>query len=365
MELGFPAGPVWADEVSLIARYAGNCAIDVVEGHTGAPGPGEVQIAVAFTGICGTDLHILHGAMDHRVRPPAVIGHEMSGRISALGSAVTDWAVGDPVTVMPLRWCGTCPACRNGNSHICHRLDFVGIDSPGSMQTAWNVPADILVRLPETMPLQRAALVEPTAVAVHDVGRAALAAGERVVVVGGGPVGLLIACVARAADARVLLLEVEPYRRAVAEQLGLTVLDPTAVDVPAAVAEWTSGAGADASFEVSATQPGLDTALGVLGVRGRMVIVGIHAQPRPLDLHQVFWRELTILGARVYQRVDFAAAVHLVAAECCPRRRPHLPDRTAGGRRGRVRGPRIRLAGDEGPRRLPVGLTRWLSRCST
>jgi 2-desacetyl-2-hydroxyethyl bacteriochlorophyllide A dehydrogenase len=305
-------------ESARAARYVGDHRLEVTSVDVVPPGPGEVRIDVAFTGICGTDLHILHGAMDHRVRPPAVIGHEMSGRISALGDAVTDWAVGDPVTVVPLRWCGACPACRSGHSHICQHLDFVGIDSPGSMQAAWTVPADLLVRLPDTMPLQRAALVEPTAVAVHDVGRAALVAGERVVVVGAGPVGLLIACVARAADAEVLLLEVAPYRRAVAEQLGLTVLDPTEADVPAAVDDWTSGAGADASFEVSASQPGLDTALGVLGVRGRMVVVGIHAQPRQLDLHQVFWRELTILGARVYQRADFTAAVHLVAAEAVP-----------------------------------------------
>jgi 2-desacetyl-2-hydroxyethyl bacteriochlorophyllide A dehydrogenase len=304
--------------VSLAARYVGQGRIDVVDYHPEAPGSGQVQVAVAYTGICGTDLHILHGAMDNRVQPPAVVGHEMSGWISAIGAAVSDWEVGDAVTVMPLRWCGTCSACRIGHSHICQQLDFVGIDSPGSMQTAWNVPADLLIRLPEAMPLERAALVEPTAVAVHDVGRAALAAGERIVVVGGGPVGLLIASVARAADAEVLVLEVDPFRRGVAEQLGLTVLDPTAVDVPAAVAEWTAGAGAGASFEVSASQAGLDTALSVLGVRGRMVVVGIHSQPRLLDLHQVFWRELTVLGARVYQRVDFAAAVHLVAAEAFP-----------------------------------------------
>ena len=99
-----------------------------------------MRIDVAYTGICGTDLHILHGAMDQRVTVPAVIGHEMSGRIAEIGPGVVGWAVGDPVTVMPLDWCGDCPACQRGHAHICQRLNFVGIDSAGSMQASWTVP---------------------------------------------------------------------------------------------------------------------------------------------------------------------------------------------------------------------------------
>src|SRR3954452_7487128 len=106
------------------ARYIGNGTLEVVAARPAEPGAGEVQLAVAYTGICGTDLHVLHGAMDARVTLPAVLGHEMSGRVAALGPEVTGWAVGDAVTVMPLRWCGTCPACLAGNSHICQRLDF-------------------------------------------------------------------------------------------------------------------------------------------------------------------------------------------------------------------------------------------------
>ena len=92
------------------ARYVGHGGIEVSQVEAQPPGPGEVQVAVAYTGICGTDLHILHGAMDARVRLPAVLGHEMSGRGAVLGADVTGWAAGDAVTVMPLRWCGDCPA---------------------------------------------------------------------------------------------------------------------------------------------------------------------------------------------------------------------------------------------------------------
>ena len=208
------------------ACYVGDGQLAVLDVEASPPGAGEVQIDVAFTGICGTDLHIVHGAMDQRVRLPAVLGHEMSGTVRDVGAGVEDWSRGDRVTVMPLSWCGACPACLAGQSYLCHALNFIGIDSPGSMQPAWTVPADTLVRLPAGLDLALAALAEPTAVAVHDVRRAGLVAGDRTAVVGGGPIGLLIACVARAEGADVLVLEPNERRRGVAERLGFRVCDP-------------------------------------------------------------------------------------------------------------------------------------------
>jgi 2-desacetyl-2-hydroxyethyl bacteriochlorophyllide A dehydrogenase len=276
------------------------------------PGPGEVRLEVAYTGICGTDLHILHGAMDKRVSLPQPIGHEMSGRVAAIGPDVTGWTVGQHATVMPLDWCGECPACVAGQRHICHKLTFIGIDSPGALQSLWTVPAHVLVPLPEDMPLQHGALVEPTAVAVHDVRRGGVRAGEHVVVVGGGPVGALIALVCRATGARVLVSEPDPYRRRLVADLGLRTVDPTAEDLPALVEEWTGGAGAGVAFEVSGAAAGVTTAVDVLAVRGRLVLVAIHSAPREVDLHRFFWRELTLVGARVYERADFDTAVELI-----------------------------------------------------
>ncbi|MDG4809652.1 alcohol dehydrogenase catalytic domain-containing protein [Micromonospora sp. WMMD1120] len=168
--------------------YRGARDLAVVPRDPEPPGPGEVRVAVAYTGICGTDLHIFHGDMDARVGGSAVLGHEMSGRIAAAGAGVSGWTIGQPVTVMPTRRCGRCAACRGGNSHICHAMDFLGIDSPGAMQSSWTVPADLVLALPDDLPLDRAALVEPVAVAVHDVRRGRVTAGEQVVVVGGGGV---------------------------------------------------------------------------------------------------------------------------------------------------------------------------------
>ena len=153
----------------------------------------------------------------------------------------------------------------------------------------------------------------------HDVERARLVAGERAVVVGGGPVGVLVAVVAAARGAQVLVIEPDAYRRGVIEGLGFAVVDP-ADDVAAAVAAHTAGAGADVAFEVSGSQPGLTTAVEVLRPRGRLVAIGIHTEPRLVDLKGVFWRELEILGARVYTRSDFEAAIALVAAHDDSRR---------------------------------------------
>jgi 2-desacetyl-2-hydroxyethyl bacteriochlorophyllide A dehydrogenase len=294
------------------AAYVGNQEVRVGEREPVTPAAGEVQIAVAYTGLCGTDLHILHGNMDARVTTPLVFGHEMSGTIAALGAGVEDWKVGDSVTVMPLDWDGTCPACLAGNSHICQNLNFVGIDSAGSLQQLWNVRADLLVRLPEGLALDDAALAEPVAVAVHDVRRSELVAGDKVVVIGGGPIGVLIATVARHFGAEVTVIELEAGRRGQIEQLGFTTLDPRETDQVQWVESWTGGAGADVVFEVSGAAAAVLGATALAKVRGTVVVVAIHPTPREINLQRVFWRELRLLGARVYQRVDFETAVELL-----------------------------------------------------
>lgn len=300
------------------AVYTQGGSITVRDHPLATPGEEQVRVDVAFTGICGTDLHILHGEMDARVGGEAVLGHEMSGRIAALGSGVTGWAVGDPVSVMPLDWCGRCPACRAGHWHVCEQLTFLGIDAPGSLQQSWTVPARTLVRLPSDLDLAAGALTEPTAVAVHDVRRSGLCPGEKVLVVGGGPVGLLIAVVSRHTQAEVTIAETDPFRRAIAEGLGFRTLDPGAVEVPAEVLAWTGGAGANVVFEVSGAEAGLAAAADSLAVRGRLCLVAIHVQPRVFNVFRYFWRELSLIGARLYDRADFEDAVELVAAGVIP-----------------------------------------------
>jgi len=291
------------------AFYEGPGNIRLREIHPTPPQQGEAQLRVAYAGLCGTDRHIFHGKMDWRVKRPQVIGHELSGTIVDLGPGVQGWDVGQRVTVMPLDWCGQCPACRAGHTHICHRLKFLGIDTPGAFQELWNVPVRTLIPLPDGLPLRLGSLIEPVAVACHDVRLANVQAGERVVVIGGGPVGALIAWVARTAGADVTIAEIQPGRLRLLRQWGFQVVDPMATDLMAHIEAESGGAGADVVFEVSAQPAGIETALKLPRTRGRVVIVGIFSEPPRVDLFRCFWRELHLIGARVYEREDFETAI--------------------------------------------------------
>lgn len=302
------------------ACFVGNRRFEVVDRSMTVPGSGQVDVDVAYAGICGTDLHAFHGAWDGQIALPAVLGHEMSGTVAATGEGVPGWAEGDRVTVNPLDWCGACAACNAGHTHICHDLRVMGYAFPGAMQSRVTVPARSLVRLPDGIDLELAALVEPTAVAVHDIRRAGLLPGERVLVVGGGPIGVLIALVARAQGADVVLVELSEERRRLAASLGLRVLDPALEDVVTFVGDWTESAGVPVAFEVSGSPGGVETAVQALAVRGRLIVVAIHGARPPVDLYRVFQRELTVIGARVYDQPAFDEAVRLLSAGEIPAR---------------------------------------------
>src|SRR5947207_6460926 len=179
------------------AFFAGNQTFQTGPCVPVPPGEGQVQLRVAYCGLCGTDLHLYHGAMAHRLTLPHVMGHEMSGTIERVGSGVAGWSAGDRVTVRPLDPCGKCPACAAGHSHICHNLKFIGIDTPGALQGHWTVPAHTLHRLPDSLDLRQGAMVEPIAVACHDVRMSGLRQDEFAAVIGGGPSGILVALVAK------------------------------------------------------------------------------------------------------------------------------------------------------------------------
>lgn len=295
------------------AYYRGNRTIEIGECRGTAPGAGQVQLRVSHCGICGTDLHLFHGNMDHRVTMPQVIGHESSATIAAVGEGVTGWQTGDRVTVRPLDPCGECPACRRGYGHVCQKLKFIGIDAPGAMQSLWTVPAGTLHRLPNTVSLLDASLVEPIAVACHDVRLGEVREGEFVVVIGGGPIGALVALVARNKGARVVVTEINPFRIALLGRLGLEVYDPRTVDIPALVQAETREAGADAVFEVSGAAAGAELMTKLPGVRGRVVMVAVFPKPVPVDLHKFFWKEMRLIGTRVYEAEDFDEAIALLA----------------------------------------------------
>ncbi|MEM9223192.1 MAG: alcohol dehydrogenase catalytic domain-containing protein [Pseudomonadota bacterium] len=296
------------------AHYRGNKTFTVDEVTAPTPGDGEVAVKIAYCGICGTDMHVYHGNMDARVGFERVIGHEMSGVVESLGGGVSGFVPGQKVVVRPLHACGDCPACARDHSHICQKLKFLGLDTDGAMQEIWVVPAHTLHALPDDLPLDHAALIEPVAVACHDVRLSGLTVGEDAVVIGGGPIGVLVAMVARENGGNVVLSEVNPHRLAIARKLGFETVNPTNVDLGPYMNERTCGKGADVVFEVSGSQPGVDAMTAVAATRARIVMVAIHAKKPQIDLFQFFWRELQMIGARVYEPQDYERAIALVAS---------------------------------------------------
>ena len=280
------------------------------------PGPevpdGWALVDVACTGICGSDLSILHG--NHpRAAAPLVMGHEVSGRVARAGA--TGPREGALVAVEPLISCGRCRACRTGSPHVCSRLGLYGIDAPGGLATRLAVPPDRLHELPGDVDPRTAALVEPLAVAVHAVALSGMERGDVVAVHGAGPIGLLTALVARAEGAgTVVVVEPGTWRREVARGFGLTV----AADgdgLTAALDELTGGEGADTTFDTAAHPAVAARLSATTRVLGRVVVVGVYKEPVPVDLQGICFREQSLQGVRVYTSADVRRAVRLVAED--------------------------------------------------
>ena len=282
------------------------------------PGDDQIRIQIAYCGICGTDLHIYKGHMDARVKAPQAVGHEASGVVAACGKNVKGFAVGDKVTVRPLDNCGQCNTCKAGHTHICEKLRFMGIETAGGFAQYWTVPARLVHHLPASMDLKLAALVEPLAVACHDIRRSEMKEGDFVVINGGGPIGMLIALCARAAGGRVTLIEINEKRLELAEKLGFEVINPLKEDAVALIRSRTGGSGADVVFEVSGSVPGARIITELARPRGTIVMVAIYAKPVEVDLHKFFWKELRMVGARVYEYDDYEKAIALADSHTLP-----------------------------------------------
>jgi 2-desacetyl-2-hydroxyethyl bacteriochlorophyllide A dehydrogenase len=275
------------------------------------PAAGEALLRVRRVGICGTDLHIFQGHLDHRIPLGGTIGHETLADVVEAPPG-SGFRPGERVVVEPLKVCGVCRACRTGAAYLCYRLRVMGVEEPGGMQEYWTVPADRMLRVPVTLGDDEAAVIEPLAVATHDVRRAEVKEGDAVVVLGGGPIGALIAMVARHHGARVLVSEVNPFRADILRKLGLDTVDPDALT--ARVSAWTDGDGADVVFEVTGNPAAVRVMAGLVRVWGTISMVAIHGESVPVDLYRFFARELTMHGSRLYARGDWEEAITLAAS---------------------------------------------------
>jgi (R,R)-butanediol dehydrogenase / meso-butanediol dehydrogenase / diacetyl reductase len=280
------------------------------------PKAGETLLKIRRVGICGSDLHIFQGHLDHRVPKNNVIGHEVLAEVAqpAPGSA---FAEGDRVVVVPILSCGACRACRIGASYLCYKLKVFGVDAPGGMCEYWSVPTDRLLKVPSSLSDDDAGLIEPLAVATHDVERAGVKPGDAVVVFGGGPIGTLIALVCRHRGARVKVSEINPFRVEKLRSLGLEAIGPEQ-DPVAVVSEWTGGDGADVVFEVSGSPEAIALVTTVVRVWGTVSIIAIHSGPVAVNLYPMFGRELTMHGSRLYTFAAWEEAIRLASAGAIP-----------------------------------------------
>src|SRR5687768_4048056 len=291
--------------------YRRNRKFETGEAEMPRPGAGEALLRVRRVGICGTDLHIFQGHLDHRVPRGGIIGHETFADVVSAPDG-SGFREGDRVVVEPVQFCGQCRACRMGATYLCYQLKVLGVDVTGGMQEYWAVPAARLLKLPDSVSDHDAPLIEPLAVATHDVTRAEVKAGDRVVVFGGGPIGTLIALVSRHRGADVKVVEINPHRVEMLHRFGLAAIGPSE-DVKAVVNGWTEGAGADIAFEVSGSPDAAALVTEVVRVWGTVAIIAIHSEPVPVHLYSLFARELKVHGSRLYTRSAWEEAIRLVA----------------------------------------------------
>ncbi len=297
------------------AVYKGNGVLSVEEGLSKMPDESQVQIRVSYCGICGSDLHILQGSEDHRMHLPSVIGHECSGEVWRTGSGVTNFKPGDRVVVWPVKACKTCYACKEGFEHVCQNLQVRGIETDGAFQYAWTLDEDALVRLPDTVSMLHGALVEPLAICCHVVKRGGVKKGDFAVVIGGGPIGLMTALVAKAAGAEVLISEVNENRLERAEKMGILTVNPIREDLLDVVKKQTGNKGADVVFETSGSQPGVDSMVWLPKVHGTVVLVAIYGKPMTVDLKQLYYYEKNVVTARMQEKEDMEKAIELLEKE--------------------------------------------------
>ncbi|KEO50749.1 2,3-butanediol dehydrogenase [Thioclava pacifica] len=296
------------------ARWHGVKDIRVEDIDTPEPGPGEVAIKVAWTGICGSDLHeYLAGPIfvpveqDHPLshdKAPITMGHEYCGTVARLGDGVSGLAIGDRVAIEPIFACGSCPACHEGKYNLCDSLGFVGLSGGhGGFAATSVVPARMVHKMPDDLSMEQGALVEPAAVALHAVRMSTLKAGDMAAVFGAGPIGLLVVEALRVAGAaQIHVVKPSPERRAKALELGATsVIDPMANDPVTAIRAATGGV--HVAFEVTGVPRVLPQCIDSTRHEGQTLIVSIWEGDASFNPNTAVLKERQLQGTIAYRNV--------------------------------------------------------------
>ncbi|SDI92850.1 zinc-dependent alcohol dehydrogenase [Alteribacillus bidgolensis] len=271
----------------------------------------EALVKVAYAGICGTDMMIYSGAHP-RAAPPLIMGHEFSGYVKEV-KGLDRIKPGDRVTINPLISCGKCYACSIGQNHICNNLKYLGIDRNGGFAEYVSVPANNLFLLDDSVSDEEGALTEPLAVAVHSIRKSSMRIGDVVVILGAGPIGMLIAMLAnRAGASQVVISDVSPFRLQLAEKLGFYTVDASKTDIVHVAKDLTNGIGADAVFEVAGTQSTADQMIDAIKPQGEIMLVSVYKKPPQVKMAQMHFREISLKTTRCFSTYDFEQALYML-----------------------------------------------------
>jgi 2-desacetyl-2-hydroxyethyl bacteriochlorophyllide A dehydrogenase len=280
------------------------------------PRTGEALVRVRACGICGSDLHWFHGSIPP---PPVCPGHEMVGEVAALGADTRGPEIGTRVAVEPLVVCGQCASCRRGDYQLCRRLALLGLAVDGGLAEYVVAPVSALFALPDRLAWEVGVLAEPTAVCVHAARLAHLAFGDRVLVLGGGSIGLLCVMVARAAGASTIVISARhPHQQAMARALGATHV--VSSDDEDARRQVVNDVAADIVFETVGGSAET-IAQGVEAVRfgGTVVVLGIFTGPTACHPLLLVAKEVRLIGSLMYgragARADFDVALDVLVAQ--------------------------------------------------
>lgn len=291
--------------------------------------PGDVVVRVRRAGICGSDMHILHGSNPF-ARYPRVIGHEVVGEIDAVGDAVEGRKVGERVVIDPVVACGRCYPCRHDRRNVCAHLEVIGVHRDGGFRDRIALPAENAIAISPAVEDAVACLAEPLSIAANVLARTGIHGDDSVLILGAGTVGLTVLQVAKMHGARCIVADIDPARLERASAFGADrVLASNQVDLAAEVAGETDGLGPTLVIDGAGVPELLDLACRVASPAGRIGLLGFAATPSPLSQQQVVSKELTIVGSRLNRgrmpqviewleqgRLDPAAMVtHCFAAE--------------------------------------------------
>ncbi|TPJ49575.1 Zn-dependent oxidoreductase [Mesorhizobium sp. B2-6-4] len=287
--------------VAVVVERPGK--LTLVDNEPGAVAVDDVLVRVQRAGICGSDIHILHGTNPF-AKYPRIIGHEFAGVVEAVGRQVSGLALGDRVVVDPVVSCGHCYACRLGRSNVCANLEVLGVHRDGGFRDRIVVPAANAVKLTPTLPVEIAALAEPFSIAANVLSRTGCSADDVVLVYGAGTVGLTVLQVAKLHGARVIVADLDANRLARAEAFGADrVIHSAKETVPLAVAGENEGLGPSVVIDGAGVPALLAEACALASPAGRIGLLGFSPAPCNVSQQEIVKKELSLHGSRLSQKL--------------------------------------------------------------